>query len=449
MSNHASDSAMLTDQIQRERERCEDLTNRLAKSMKDLAEANTRENDIRTNLGKKDKDLALVKHELKEAQRKAEQEAEAKRKAESEKAEMRKKLEDETNRRTKEQNNHHVFSERISNLEKEKRDLADKMKKEAEAAEKWKKSHAEVSVAKAAAESSLSDLNDKVMALSEDRNILEAEVIKLQSHLQHEQNQRNEIGGHVNELERRMDSLNRELSAVQNREQRLLRENADLSSTQAELEKAKANLEIEAKSMTSKIEQLMTSNASGSSGGGYVTDEMNNRRTSEQFKILEAKYGDEKAARLRAEAVIQDKERELNMIAVDVRQLQYKLEKSEAENRQETDKARSASAVIERLKEEKSLMASDLSVQASEITLMKTNEKRLLRDLSDHRERTKSLEEELHKVKAARSVDDLQRKELEDQLEAEQYFTTLYKTQVRSTILQHSSHRLTYHFNVF
>ena len=41
------------------------------------------------------------------------------------------------------------------------------------------------------------------------------------------------------------------------------------------------------------------------------------------------------------------------------------------------------------------------------------------------------MEEELHKVKAARSVDDLQRKELEDQLEAEQYFTTLYKTQVR------------------
>merc|ERR1712111_137004 len=39
--------------------------------------------------------------------------------------------------------------------------------------------------------------------------------------------------------------------------------------------------------------------------------------------------------------------------------------------------------------------------------------------------------EELHKVKAARSVDDLQRKELEEQLEAEQYFTTLYKTQVR------------------
>merc|ERR1712141_27854 len=106
-------------------------------------------------------------------------------------------------------------------------------------------------------------------------------------------------------------------------------------------------------------------------------------------------------------------------------------EKSDADHRQESEKARAALALVERVKEEKSIMQSEYSVQGSEITLLKTNEKRLLRDLSDHRERTKSLEEELHKVKAARSVDDLQRKELEDQLEAEQYFTTLYKTQVR------------------
>jgi len=49
--------------------------------------------------------------------------------------------------------------------------------------------------------------------------------------------------------------------------------------------------------------------------------------------------------------------------------------------------------------EEKSLMQSDLSVKTSEITLLKTNEKRLLRDSADTRERAKSLEEELHKVR--------------------------------------------------
>ena len=97
-------------------------------------------------------------------------------------------------------------------------------------------------------------------------------------------------------------------------------------------------------------------------------------------------------------------------------------------------------------------MQSDLSVQASEIALLKANEKRMMRDGSDYREKVilhliaklikdyifinqimlqaKSLEEELYKLKASRSVEDLQKKELEEQLEAEQYFSTLYKTQV-------------------
>ena len=76
-------------------------------------------------------------------------------------------------------------------------------------------------------ESSLSELNNKLLALSEDRNCLEAEVIKLQSHLQHEQNQRNENSGHLKEVENRVEILARDLSQAQDREQRLLRENAE------------------------------------------------------------------------------------------------------------------------------------------------------------------------------------------------------------------------------
>jgi hypothetical protein len=56
------------------------------------------------------------------------------------------------------------------------------------------------------------------------------------------------------------------------------------------------------------------------------------------------------------------------------------------------------SGQLERLLEEKSLMQSDLSVKTSEITLLKTNEKRLVRDSAETRERAKSLEEEIHKV---------------------------------------------------
>ena len=96
----------MAEQLLRERDRAEELTNRLAKIKEELSESGQREADLRSNLGKKEKETALVKHELKEAQRKAEQEQEARKKAESERAEIRRKLEEETNRRTKEQNNH-------------------------------------------------------------------------------------------------------------------------------------------------------------------------------------------------------------------------------------------------------------------------------------------------------------------------------------------------------
>ena len=386
MSNHlnSAEMALLNDQLQREKEYTIDLNSRLQKSIKELSDANSRENDLRNALSKKDKDAALVKHDLKESQRKVEHETDSKRKAERELAEMRKRLEDEQNRTKQQLNNHHAVSERITNLEKEKRDVTDRLKKEVESTEKLKKLNAEISVAKAASEASMNDLNDKLLHLTEDRNLLESELMKLQSHLQREQNQRNELSGQLGDSEARSEAIKRDLSAIQDREQRLIRENAELSSQKADLEKTKANLELEIRNVASKYEQ-MASNAPSSRPvmNRDVTDDLNNR--TEQVKGLEAKLADEKTLRLRAEATIQDKDRELSMMAVDVRQFQYKLDKMVADLRQESDKSTGAIAAMERLKEEKSIMQSDLSVQASEITLLKTNEKRLLRDLSDHR----------------------------------------------------------------
>ena len=386
MSNHlnSAEMALLNDQLQREKEYTIDLNSRLQKSIKELSDANSRENDLRNALSKKDKDAALVKHDLKESQRKVEQETDSKRKAERELAEMRKRLEDEQNRTKQQLNNHHAVSERITNLEKEKRDVTDRLKKEVESTEKLKKLNAEISVAKAASEASMNDLNDKLLHLTEDRNLLESELMKLQSHLQREQNQRNELSGQLGDSEARSEAIKRDLSSIQDREQRLIRENAELSSQKADLEKTKANLELEIRNVASKYEQ-MASNAPSSRPvmNRDVTDDLNNR--TEQVKGLEAKLADEKTLRLRAEATIQDKDRELSMMAVDVRQFQYKLDKMVADLRQESDKSTGAIAAMERLKEEKSIMQSDLSVQASEITLLKTNEKRLLRDLSDHR----------------------------------------------------------------
>ncbi len=67
-----------------------------------------------------ERELAMARHEGKEAHRRTEQEQELRRKAEQDRAELRKRLDDETNRRTKEQNNSHHVAEKISSLEKER-----------------------------------------------------------------------------------------------------------------------------------------------------------------------------------------------------------------------------------------------------------------------------------------------------------------------------------------
>jgi chromosome segregation ATPase len=110
-------------------------------------------------------------------------------------------------------------SERISALEKDKREISEKLKKEMENVEKLKKINTELSVSKSTSESSMSDLNDKLAALAEDRNLLEREAAKLQSQLQLEKNQRNEISVHVHEVEGRLKAQTSELEAARAREQ--------------------------------------------------------------------------------------------------------------------------------------------------------------------------------------------------------------------------------------
>ena len=399
-----------------DRLRADDLAERLSKTIQQLGEANQRENEARTEFVRVERDLALVRHEMKESTRRVEQE----------RTEMRKKLDGEINRRTKEQNNNQHLVEKISNLEKERGQLAERLEKEQENVEKLKKSVAELQVARSSSEAAQSDLSDKLGLVAEERDNLERETARLQSQLQLNEAQRSEISVHYKEMEARMANMKGEVDKSRERENSYQREREELAAQLASIEKEKANLKCENETYARQCEHLASQKAN------EKARLINQDGVSlEHFRSLEAKLDQEKLGRQRSDTLSQEKQREVSMLTVDNRQLQYRLDKIEADYRQESEKTRSFSSQLERVIEEKSLMQSDLSVKSSEITLLKTNEKRLLRDSAESRERAKSMEEELHKIRSARAVEDLQRKELEDQLEAESYFSGLYKTQVR------------------
>ena len=407
--------------------RAEDLSERLSKTMRELGEANQRENEARTEYVKIERELAIVRHEAKESSRRVEHEAESRRKAEQERTEIRKKLEDETNRRTKEQNNNQHVVEKISNLEKERSQLADRLKKEQETVEKLKKTVAELQVARSSSEATLGDMQDRLSSVSEERDTLERETARLGSQLQMIETQRSEESLQKKEREQKLHQVKQELDKTRERESGMARERAELNTKLADAEKAEANMKCEYDRFVRQYEQLAARKESEQARLVNQEPSLN----LEHLRAVEAKLDQEKLRAQRAETQSQEKVRELSMLTVDNRQLQYRLDKLEADYRQESEKVRSYASQLERVLEEKSLMQSEMSVRASEITLLKTNEKRLIRDSAESRERFKSLEEELHKIRSARAVEDLQRKELEDQLEAEAYFSGLYKTQVR------------------
>ena len=123
--NHHNDTGKLREQLDAEQQRSEELSIRLTKSIKDLNEANGRETELRTALSKKDKEVGLVKLELKEIQRRADQEIQARSKAEGDRTSIRKQLEELKNNDDEEMHSHNLRIESSDSVDFKKSSTKD------------------------------------------------------------------------------------------------------------------------------------------------------------------------------------------------------------------------------------------------------------------------------------------------------------------------------------
>lgn len=147
------------------------------------------------------------------------------------------------------------------------------------------------------------------------------------------------------------------------------------------------------------------------------------------MKALQTKLNEEKSARIKADQNSQEKERQLNMLSVDYRQMQQRLQKLEGECRQETEKVMALQSQIEQEHSKKNSLLSELSLQSSEVAHLKSRENQLQKEVSSLREAKRKFEEEISQIKNTLNKEILMKREYQDQLEAEQYFSRLYKTQ--------------------
>ncbi|KAL9696346.1 hypothetical protein quinque_015631 [Culex quinquefasciatus] len=424
-SSNNAELLRMENMLQRERNTIEMLEKQERTLRQQIELITQRETDIQNLANTYEKELTMLKHNFREMSRKADSEQEARRKTEAQLLETNKRLEEEKSKRTREMNNNQQYNDKINALEKQLTDMQEKYKSETEVSQKLKKQVAELRLSKTDVEQKASDLASMLAGLQAARDALQQDVADLQTRLAQERNARIQMTELQKELEGKLHSLGGDLERSVTREQQALEDNRCLSDRISDLEKENASIECELKAVQNRYHQEVRAHQETEKSRLLNNEEAN----MQEVKALQTKLNEEKVARQKAEQNSQEKERQISMLSVDYRQIQQRLQKLEGEYRQESEKVLALHSQLEQEQSKKSTLLSELSLQSSEVAHLKAKEMQLVKEVQQFRETKRKYEEDIVKIKNAHNVDILQMKELQDQLEAEQYFSRLYKTQ--------------------
>uniref|UniRef100_A0A182JLX8 Rho-associated protein kinase let-502 n=1 Tax=Anopheles atroparvus TaxID=41427 RepID=A0A182JLX8_ANOAO len=415
----------LENMLQREKHAVETLEKQERTLRQQIELITKRESDIQTLANDYERELTVLRHKFREMQRKVDGEQEARTKLEGMLMETKQQLQDERNKRTREMSNLQQYNDRINALEKQLADVQEKYKAEVEGAQKSKKQIAELRLVSSNAEQRALELQSLMIGLQTMRDVLQQEVADLASQLAQERHTRLNRMELQKELEVKLQSMCSDMERLVAREQQVFADNQTLIDRISELEKENASFECELKALMNQYQQEVKAHQETTKSRQLNNEEAN----MQEVKALQNKLSEEKGNRQKAEQNSQEKERQLSMLSVDYRQIQQRLQKLEGEFRQESEKVIALHSQLEQEQSKKNSLLSEISLQSSEVAHLKAKEIQLLKEVQQLRDTRKKLEEDVANVKKSHNIDILQMKEMQDQLEAEQYFSKLYKTQ--------------------
>ena len=135
---------------------------------------------MREESSRAEKELTLLRHNCKEAQRKVDYEIETRRKAEQLFNDLKKKFDEEQTRRARDASTSQQSSEKITSLEKQIKEMQTKLERETETVQRLRKQATEVAVSRQTAEQMANELQLARSQLQAQRDSLQQEVATLQ-----------------------------------------------------------------------------------------------------------------------------------------------------------------------------------------------------------------------------------------------------------------------------
>ncbi|CAG5126387.1 unnamed protein product, partial [Candidula unifasciata] len=363
-----------------------------------------------------ERNIVYAKHDLKETQRKLEVEADNRKKAEIMLKEKEKQLEYEFSTRQQITDNTVHSKEKISNLEKMVNDLKEKLRQEMESSNKQKKLYTELQ-----------------QQLQSSKQSLLKDNYALQSSLDAERNARLTESSRAQELADRLQALYNGQEEFQKKERSYIQDIQHMQSKLYQLEKNLSSIELERDSFKTKWE------AEKQAHKETVEEYMANKSreiitgsaNSDAVRELQIKLDQEKVLRQKLDAKLLEAEKRNSELSVDVAQLTQSNQSLKAELKMEIDKNKNISLQVEQEGQRRNLLNTDIKNLQQELQRMKTKEKQQAKEIEDMKEEKKRIDEEIKKLKEEGSVSEMQITELTEQLEAETYFSSLYKTQVK------------------
>uniref|UniRef100_H2YZD4 non-specific serine/threonine protein kinase n=1 Tax=Ciona savignyi TaxID=51511 RepID=H2YZD4_CIOSA len=425
----------LENQLKQEVKRRESIQNKydetstmLESASRDMESGRESRRAKESELRQLERDNALLTHKQQESQRKADIETEKRKKVEADLSVLSRQLEDQRTQYAelkKSESNARSDQLRLDDLHR-------KLKTEQDSVAKLKKTLQESKKANTELESQNMELRDRATNVDDRLKSLDREKMRVDSLLQQEktqgQNRITDLQGenHVKSLQLEVQRSKEQIKKVENERKQA----QDKLST---LERSKTSMQFEMRTMQQKWEKESTEHRNT-----LASLDARNRKyasiegaKSEAMKALERQISHDKESRANLEKEVNDLRKKITLLEYDLQEAGKSHKQTIAAKEKLDVEVKELNTAKSQEQQSKTKLQADINNLKSEIIGLKASESQLQKEHIQYREDCQELERKLQKSKKERQNIDGQMRELQDQLEAEQYFSTLYKTQVR------------------
>uniref|UniRef100_A0A8C5F5I7 non-specific serine/threonine protein kinase n=1 Tax=Gadus morhua TaxID=8049 RepID=A0A8C5F5I7_GADMO len=388
---------------------------------------------VESSLRQLEMERALLQHQNTESLRKADTEMERKRSLENELNSMQDQLEELKRRNQSSQ----VSTEKNIQLQRQLDEASAALRAELEVADRSRRSQAEAQKQALALEASLREAQGKCSRLEQGELELEKRLRGLQAELEAERRERSLGAQSATELQGRISSLEEVAKEVRSSLSEAESTKRELQQTITDLEKAKSTQEIDLtfslKSLQQSLEQEEAEHKATKAG---LADKNQIYQSIEEaksgaLKELECTLQEERSQRQQVEGRLLQLEKEHSMLDHDYKQSQHTLDELRTDKNKLTEEVMTVTVRLEQEMQRRGLSQKELAVQSQQVSGLRGSEKQLKQELNHLLGLQQSLDTHNQELRREKQEAYSQLKDLKDQLETQQYFTTLYKTQIR------------------